>query len=425
MQRLAQWLVKWEIGVATAAVLGSFISARFLPWALGVLLLFWPLRWLAYRRFTQRTPADWPIVGLALLVPVTLWATALPEVTQPQVLRLLVGMGWYYALANAPLSFSLAANRLRGLRWLAAALAALCLGLSAFALISVDWSSNNKLPFIPARLYTLFPQWVTDTANANVMGGSVLILLAAVSGLLLFAGRPLRWFEGLWYALAALAGVGVLVLTQSRGAVLALGLSGVLLVVLRWRWGWLAALVSAVGLVVAFNIVGATPLINLLVSSATLGGVDGRVEVWSRAIYMVQDFPFTGVGMGSYGRVADLLYPFFLYAPGKVQHAHNLLLQIAVDLGIPGLVCWLAAWMLVLATAAQVYRRGRQLGQRWLAGWGAGLLAAQVALLAHGMVDAVTWGMVRPAPFVWALWGLTAAACAVVAELPAHNREHV
>ena len=35
-----------------------------------------------------------------LTIPVTLWATALPEVTQPQVLRLLAGIALYYALVN-------------------------------------------------------------------------------------------------------------------------------------------------------------------------------------------------------------------------------------------------------------------------------------------------------------------------------------
>ena len=33
----------------------------------------------------------------------------------------------------------------------------------------------------------------------------------------------------------------------------------------------------------------------------------------------------------------------------------------------------------------------------------------QVALVTHGIVDAVTWGMVRTAVIVWTLWGLAAA----------------
>ena len=61
-------------------------------------------------------------------------------------------------------------------------------------------------------------------------------------------------------------------------------------------------------------------------------------------------------------------------------------------------------------TSWQVYRRGRELGDAWVAGLGAGLLASQVALVVHGLVDAVAWGMVRPAPIVWAIWGMAVVA---------------
>jgi putative inorganic carbon (HCO3(-)) transporter len=37
-------------------------------------------------------------------------------------------------------------------------------------------------------------------------------------------------------------------------------------------------------------------------------------------------------------------------------------------------------------------------------------LGSQLALAVHGITDAVTWGMVRPAPLIWALWGLAIAA---------------
>jgi putative inorganic carbon (HCO3(-)) transporter len=44
-----------------------------------------------------------------------------------------------------------------------------------------------------------------------------------------------------------------------------------------------------------------------------------------------------------------------------------------------------------------------------MAGLGAGVLASQAALVAHGLTDAATWGT-RPAVVVWAIWGLAMAA---------------
>lgn len=423
IQAAALGLAKWELWLVGAGVLAGFISARALPWTVVLAAAFWPVRWLAFRRFTLRTAADWPLLVLCLLMPMTLWATALPDVTWPQVERLLAGIGLYYALANAPASWPSTANRLARLRWMVTGAALATLGLSAFAFFSVDWAIAGKLPFIPGSLYSLFPRLVSDTANPNVMGGNILILLVVLLGLLFFAGRQLHLLEWMLFGLAFVLGAGVLVLTQSRGAVLALGLCFLFFVTLRWRWGWLVVLMAGISLLYTLNLVGATDLINKLVSNASLGGADGRLDVWSRAVYMIQDFPFTGVGMGSYSQMADRLYPFYLYPPGKVAHAHNLLLQIAADLGIPGLIAWLSTWMCALATAWQVYWHGRKLEHGWLAGLGAGLVGSQLALLAHGMVDAVTWGMVRPAPLVWALWGLGAIAWAVLPERVKRRRE--
>jgi len=42
----------------------------------------------------------------------------------------------------------------------------------------------------------------------------------------------------------------------------------------------------------------------------------------------------------------------------------------------------------------------------WVTGLSAGLLTGQMALVIHGIFDSVIWGMIRPAPIVWALWGL-------------------
>jgi putative inorganic carbon (HCO3(-)) transporter len=150
--------------------------------------------------------------------------------------------------------------------------------------------------------------------------------------------------------------------------------------------------------------------VAFIAANQALAGMNQREEIWSRAIYMIQDFSFTGIGMGSFTQVADLLYPFFLAAPGKIEHAHNLFLQITVDLGLPGLIAWLSLLMGVIAISWRLVRDGKATGDALYAALGAGLLCSQIALITHGMLDAVTWGMVKPAPLVWALWGIAVAA---------------
>jgi putative inorganic carbon (HCO3(-)) transporter len=120
---------------------------------------------------------------------------------------------------------------------------------------------------------------------------------------------------------------------------------------------------------------------------------------------MIQDFPVTGVGMGTYKDLAVMYYPFSSVSVDRITHAHNLYLQIALDLGLPGLVAWLSVMLGVILVSVKLYRAGIKSGQRWWAALGAGYLGSMLALMIGGLFDAVTWGGVRPAPIVWMLWG--------------------
>jgi O-antigen ligase len=120
--------------------------------------------------------------------------------------------------------------------------------------------------------------------------------MAGALVLLLFAWRDLRGVERGIVTEASLLMLVVLVLTKSRGGLLGLAAALVALVVLRWRRGGL--IVPAGGLVAAFAVwrIGAARVVEALTATQSLGGLDGRLEVRSRAVFMAQDFPFTGIG---------------------------------------------------------------------------------------------------------------------------------
>lgn len=399
---VARRLAAVEMWVVALFAVASVAAERLLPGALAVAAAFWLVRWLTYGRPSVRTAGDWAIGLLILLLPVTLWATALPEVTRPQVLQLLMGIALYYAAAN----WAVSAGRLAAL--LAGLVAA---GLALAALAPFLGATPAAVRFIPAPLAGALAR-VTGTLNPNIVAGALALLAPlALAGLLFAPGRP--WGRIL-AAAAALGMLAAIVLSQSRGAWIAVTCAGLLLVVLRWRWGWLAALAAVAGGALAVWRIGPQQAAEMAVAGKALGGMDQRLEIWSRALYMLQDFPFTGIGMGTFRQVANLLYPFFLAGPdAEIPHAHNLFLQVGVDLGLPGLIAWTALLLLVFVAGWQVYRRGRVLGEGRLAGLGAGVLASQVALVVHGLTDAPVWGT-RPAVVVWALWGLAMAALALV-----------
>ncbi len=401
IRAVARALTEMEIWPIAIGVVAGIVLERTLLVTLAVAAVWWVFRTLAYGFPSVRTPADWAIGLLSIMLLVTLWATVLPETTRPQVYRLVSGIALYYTIVN----WTTTLPRLRLL------IAGLLIGGTLLALVApltVDWS-GGKLPFIPAAFYERFTLLVSDTINPNVMAGLLILLLAVALAMLMFGWAELSWLARVLVGLAVLIMSGMLLITQSRGALLGLVAAFLLLVLLRWRYGWVLPLVAAVIALVAMQFLDRAVVFDLLTTNRTLAGLDVRLEIWSRAIYMIQDFPFTGIGMGSFKTITDLFYPLFLSVPDTIEHAHNLFLQIAVDLGLPGLIAWLAILLVVCASSWQTYRYASSMGNGWLAGVGAGLFCSQVALVVHGMTDAVTWGMVRPAVLVWGLWGIAIA----------------
>jgi O-antigen ligase len=366
-------------------------------------ICFWLVRWLASGTPTLRTPIDWAVGLLLLMVPITLWVTTDLQTTLPQVFRLVVGISFFYTIVNW------AKSPIR-IRLCALGFALLGIVLSSAGVFSVQWGFE-KIPLIPGGLFSKIPHLISDTINANVLAGYLVFIIPLALGILMANLQNLQNVEKIIFGVSIICMTLILILSQSRGAVIALGFSLIGLILLLWKRGWILIAVSVLGAFLAASLFGFTQLLSMLSSPGSIiGTTEGRVEIWSRAISIIHDFPLTGVGMGLFGPVGDPLYPLSSYAPGIVPHAHNLLLQVGVDLGIPGLIAWLAIWLLISYCAWQLFYAGKVYKDGWALGIGSGVLCGQVALLVHGMTDAVTWGMVRPAVLVWVFWALPVAA---------------
>ncbi len=399
----------WLVGILLA---GSIVSERILPLTVGTAAGIWLLRWAVYRRRGRATPVDWAIGGLILCLPCNLWISALPAKTWPQLLRLLSGIAIYYALVN----WASTKHQLRSLIYGAGGSGLLLIPIGIF---STKWIFN-KLSFIPTALYAKLPQNIgSDPIHPNVLAGSLLILLPPIMAYALWNRKTLNLWEKIFFGSSSFLIIATLGITQSRGGLIGLVVVLGLIVTLRYRRGWIVWLLELIILLILIGSLGITQFVNLISpTSSVVNSTNVRVEIWSRALFMIHDFPLTGVGMGLYGDITDSLYPFVVTAPGSAPHAHNLFLQIAVDLGIPALIAWLAIFFLMGYISYQIYQWGQTHQDDWMAGLGCGLFCSQVALAVHGLFDAVTWGMVRPAPLVWGLWGLTAAAYNLIQHWP-------
>ncbi|MCO5193962.1 MAG: O-antigen ligase family protein [Anaerolineae bacterium] len=393
-------LLDTELWIVLGGVALSVAEPRFTPVAVLLAALFWPLRWLATRKLWHGTPADWALVPVALAIPVSLWASADHTITIPVAWQLALGLLALYAVVH----WSSTASRVHVVVIL---LALAGLGLALLTPLAV--TDRTALLSIALRPLPALPVLIADGVNANIMAGVLVLLFPLPVALLLFAFSSLAWWERLLLLLVTGAVGGMVVLLTSRGALLALGVVMVVLIALRWqrlRWIVPLALVGGVAVIVA---VGPTTILNQLAVGGDISSLSGRLEIWSRALYMLEDFPITGIGMGMFGTVADILYPFFLAPPGSIPHAHNLVLQVGVDLGLPGLIGWLATLFIVIAVTWRLYQFGRKSNDAIQAGIGAGLLLSQLAMLTHGLLDAPVWAS-RTADMAWLVWGVALAA---------------
>jgi O-antigen ligase len=139
-------------------------------------------------------------------------------------------------------------------------------------------------------------------------------------------------------------------------------------------------------------------------SWAALAGRPDRLEVYGHAMTLLRDTPFTGIGAGDQFAASLSKYALLIQVP-YLTYAHNLVLELWLELGLPGLAAW---WALAMATAVAAVA-----GERAGLGWRfRGLWIGVLAVHLHGLsdarqsVDLWTW-----APF-FVLSGLLAAAVA-------------
>ncbi len=382
------WLITGGVGL-------SFISeSALLPiCAIGAAFITGRL---IFSQF-ERTPVDFPILIIVAAGAVSLLVSARPAQSSVQVFRLWSGVLLFYAIVHW-------LNAESRLRWISAGFLLGGLGLFVFSFVGIEWN-QAKLPFLPASIYEPFRTIVSDTVNPNVLAGSLLVFLVFfVQGLLWtnLRAHPLLWLS---FGAGAVLLTGTLILSQSRGALLAASLAVILLGSMRWRRGWVLFVFLGISLVWGASFLGADRLLDLLFSGQQFDGFRGRENIWSRGIFMLKDFSFTGIGMGLFWDVVSRIYPLGPVGSTAVMHVHNLFLQVGIDLGIPGLVAWLSVYFAGLALSWNLYRIGKKNADSLYAGLGAGFFALQIAIGIHGVFDAVIWGMVRTAPLLWAVWG--------------------
>jgi len=209
-------------------------------------------------------------------------------------------------------------------------------------------------------------------------------------GLLLAAALVLtekRWAwrigGGIGAGLIALA----LLMSASRGAWLAVVIASTLWLALHWRPARVVASVSAIlalGLVIYviaqgdITALGDIPVANRILAPLFIR--PDRLYAYRNSVYLLQDFPLTGIGLGEQFGMVFARYALLLQHP-FLSYSHNLYLDLWLEHGLLGVTTWLWLMAALYQAARACAKPGTDLlyQSTWL-----GL----TAIFVHGLTDA-------------------------------------
>ena len=404
------WLVIGTIVLNYAWFL--FADRPFVPGLLFLIALI-VLRRIRTRSLFPLTPLDLPIVVLLLLAVL---ATAVFSVKTSLSYPKLYGIA-FSILVFYEVVYGLQ-HKGNLIRWLVV-LHLLGLAIAGLGLVGTDWF--NKVADL-SRVYALIPRKIVNVPRSieggfhrNGIAGTLIYLIplyaVALKARLLESHRYRRLYAGL-SALTLVSTVLTLILTQSRGALVGISIACLalflamkgrlrlsLLIVACFLLVWLLFLTSRLS-------IAQHPAIGEVLQSHRF-----RQRAWGLGLNVLEVFPLRSAGLGTFDHVARYMFPHLYCTDPRdalrgrhttITHVHNELLQVAMDLGIPGFVAYVALLAACARTAWRVWTWAPDKRVKWLIlGLSAGMLAHQV----FGLTDAFLLGT-KPGVVMWIVMGL-------------------
>lgn len=235
-------------------------------------------------------------------------------------------------------------------------------------------------------LMVVFPAWALARATFRSSGTTLLLSVGAIGAFtasIVLLGSLSR--GGIVAAVATIA-----VFTFARHA----------------RHRWATAMFAVIILMMSMTaILG--DVRNLQVDSTSSQVSDTlsvRKAIWKESLIQIGRHPFRGAGLNVFHEIPWLYSVNTVSNRYEVAHAHNTFIQVALDVGIPGLVAYIGLLVTTLRRAGSLSPDGSPLAACAV---GAGLTL--VAVHIFGATDAVALGA-KVSVLTWALTGLIFAA---------------
>ena len=370
-------------------------------WIFLILPAIWILRWIIKRNFFERTTLDWPILLLSFQVFVS--CLIVPELafSLPKISGVLFGIAFFYSITALLKTKKLI--RAGIILFLGGGLALSVIGTLGMLRLSTKYL--DKL----FKLATLIPKVNFNLPGAekgfhhNALGGT-LILIIPLYLILIFSyfrrkkQNYLIYKNRLFY-IFLFSGlsiiISVLILTQSRSSWVGLLLTCLILLSTIPKG-------KKLGIILIFLFI-AGYLLLLGFDKIPLGAKEAkrsmtlRMELWSVAIETINEYPAFGIGMNQIRQLPSVGY--------ERSHVHNHLLHTAAEIGIPGLVAYLA---ILIGAGFMCFKIWRESNTGWMRMTVLGLGYGQLAHFIIGSVDSIPLGA-KVGIYFWFSLGLITA----------------
>lgn len=271
--------------------------------------------------------------------------------------------------------------------------------VAAYFLLTTNWAENGRTH---SGLVNEIGLWlhrqVLDLSqlpdlHKNLTGGimTVLFPLSLIGTVWVYNKRaPILFVCSIVCLLMALVG---LLMSLSRGAWLGYIFGLIYAAYFYWRVGagsrsrirWVGdalLFMSILFILGGFWLVMTNPEYQNNFSLIFGDSAISRPNLWRDSLMLIQDYPFTGSGLGSTTMVYST-YVFLLHVP-FLTHAHNLFLQIAIEQGLPGLITFIVLTVYSFWALVRASQRGNTLLRLYCTL----TVASLTGLLVHGMLDA-------------------------------------
>jgi O-antigen ligase len=259
------------------------------------------------------------------------------------------------------------------------------------------------------------PWWWTQAGlQPNQTGGMMAVCTAFAVAVTL--ARDVRG-RYRWPALfLSLVGFVAVFMTGSRAALAGLVVSLLAVIVARtsrWLWVWVPGLALVVlGLLASGTM---SRIVDFFVHDETVDTkLVARLDIWTSALHGIQDHFFSGIGLGVFNQVIPFRYPYHTVGLSyPVSQAHNLLLDTALSIGVPGAIGFVVVIVGVLTLSV---RGSKQQGLSRVVCLA--ILASVTVYLVFGITDSIS--LTIPTSFVLWLW-----VCALVLLCTAREKDTI